>query len=183
MRTFTSPEELNKVLRQIIITQSELPADRVLNALSFTGTELDKLLQDSIYSSIEHSDTTLLFELMNKPGNSNVSSTNKNSSTGEIEYIKEQRLKIIIYGSDSSLVALKLVSRLRTAEVRTLMRDAGVYYSNVSEPDTLNEYKNETMWLRNDISIDVVTKYIIQPISSDTNFENINLTIIRGGEK
>lgn len=176
---FSSINKIESTLRQHLIAQSQLDGKYVLNSLSVYGTELDELLEEDIYKSIDKSDSLILFELRSRDNKSDVSMMNEEDSLVEsIEYDKAFTLYLIIYGSNSSDLALKLVSRFRTEKVRGELYDNGIYLEKVSDPTIINEYKNNTMWLRNDISIDVSVKYIVSTISSDTDFQKINYTII-----
>lgn len=186
MMSFGNVKELEKILKQTIATQSELSDDRVLNALSIYGTELDKVLAgtDDVYESIDQSNTTLLFELKSRPATSDVSMTETEENDDDsITYYKAFRLHLIIYGDLSSDVAIKLVARFRTEDVRLSLYEQGVYLEKIDDPFILNEYKNETMWLRNDIDIDISVKFNILPVTTSNDFADITeLNVIQNKE-
>lgn len=203
MKTIENTDQLVEIVRNMLIAQSELSSERVLNSLSLQGVELDKLLEEQIYNSIDQQDTTLLFELISLDSNSNVSMEetdsynakeltcspfticSPNTITGDLKldtsitYYKMYQLKIILYGSSSSAVALQLAGRLRTSKVRTNLYSSGIYLEKVSEPDAINEFKNNIVWLRNDINIDLGVKYSIPQIDTDEAYDNVNKLIIR----
>lgn len=185
MIAFQNVKELEKILRENLIIQSELKPERVRNSLSIYGTQLDKLLSEEIYGSIEQSDCLLLFELNSRESTSDVSMTEtEDNDDNSITYYKAFRLRVILYGDDSSDIALKLVARFRTEEVRSHLYEQGVYLEKISDPFKLNEFKNETMWIRNDIEIDIGCKFKIQPINLDSNFIDITeLNIIQDEEE
>lgn len=204
MKTFNDVNELNKYLRNILITQTQLDGSRVLNALSLYGTELDKLLSDSTtqYDAIDNTNTTLLFELQARSSTSDMSMEENETSVASlvcsdnvecdsltvsdngpvldtsIAYYKSYKLNIIIYGNASSTLAGKLVARLRTETVRNKLYCDGIYLESVSDQTTINEYKNESMWLRNDITVNISVKQDIAQISVDGNFNNFDMTIL-----
>lgn len=179
MISISNVNEIEKIIRQTLITQSELDGSDVLNALSIYGTTLDKLFEEHIFTSVEQSDSFMLFELMSRDASSDISMDENDAIT----YYKAFKVKLIIYGNSSSDIALKLCSRLRTEEVRANLYEQGIYLEKVSDPYILNEYKNETMWLRNDIDIDIAVKYTVQPITVDNNFSDITeLNIIKEEE-
>ena len=208
MKTIQNLDEVIVAIRQMLIQQSELSPDRVLNALSLEGTELDKLLEEQIYDSISQNDTTLLFQLNTLPSESDVSMeegdkytardqvcsmttlTGSNTIVGDfvidysITYYKIYRLSVIMYGILSSDLAAKLVARLRSSNVRTNLYSSGIYVEEVSNPTVINEFKNNTVWLRNDIGIDLGVKYSVSQISLPETFKTVNtLNIIMGGTK
>lgn len=189
MIAFTNVIELNKVLRNCLITQSQMNEKMVLNSLSLYGTELDKLLislsRDQRYTSIEQNDALLLFELISRESSGDISITeNEENPYHNITYNKAFKLKIIIYGDAGSDIALKTIARLRTEEVRNNLYEQGVYLEKVSDPFILNEYKNETMWLRNDFEMDIAVQFKIVPILTDHEFTNISeLNLIKNEEE
>lgn len=219
MKTVENLDEVVEILRSELIKQSELKPERVLNALSLTSTELDKLLEDDdddniveedddeyedldvqeeVWDSITQDDTTLLFELQPAFSTSAVSMEegdfynakevvcsslticSPNTVVGDvaidnsITYYKIYRLKLTLYGSNSSSVALKLVGRLRSSKVRTDLYSSGIYIEKVSEPDIINEFKNNLVWLRNDVQVDIGVKYALSQVDVATEYEAIN---------
>lgn len=208
MKSIQTLDELTLALRQMLIQQSELSPDRVLNALSLEGTELDKLLEEQVYESISQNDTTILFQLTALPSESDVSMeegdkytareqvcsmstiSGRNTIVGDfvidysITYYKMYRLAVIMYGLASSDLAAKLIARLRSGNARTNLYSSGIYLEEVSNPTTINEFKNNIMWLRNDFDIDIGVKYNISQISLPETFKTVNtLNIIMGGTK
>lgn len=176
----TSVDELNKILRQVIIQQSNLSDEQVLNSLSIHGEDLDKLFEEQEYISIDRSDALILFELQSRRSSADISMTNDD---GSITLYRSFTFRVMIYGNDSSNIANVLIARLRTEDVRVQLLDSNIYVEKVSEPDVLNEYKNQTMWIRNDIAIDISCEFNISQFMSD-NFEQINTTkIYNVGEK
>ena len=199
--------DINNVIndfRQILITQSNLDEDRVLNALSLNGTELDVLLEDSVYTSITQDNTTLLFTLNALPSESNVSMEegtifngtdltcspasicSQDTLVGDVDIdtsitsYNMYQFKLMIYGNNSYEVATSLVARLRSTAVRTQLYSCGIYLSEIFTPETINEFKNNCMWLRNDVLINIGIKYSVSQISDTTPYAKTNtITIIR----
>lgn len=199
MKQYGNIIELNKDLRTILTEQTGLDSSKVLNALSVYGTDLDKLMSEQIYESIEQSDALLLFELQSRDSTDNQSqeqqqvikdrltasdyifaaddlevSDDARELDDSITYDKAFRLRIIIYGSGGSDIATKLVARLRTEAIRSRLYEQGIYLERVNDPDIVNEYKNETMWLRNDVNIDIAVEFNISQTSTDDGFATVN---------
>lgn len=209
MKTFDADiKELEKYLRQELIVQSQLDETRVLNGLSVYGVELDKLLagedDEQIYDGITHDNTTLLFELEARDSNNNVSmeedikdeskavicsnstdcdnitvSDDTGTVNTNITYYKAFRLKVIIYGDDSKNLAFKLAARFRSQAVRNALYSKGIYVEEVTEQKSVNEYKNESMWLRNDFDINIGIKQEVEQITTESDFNNVDITILK----
>lgn len=175
MIALSNVNELNKILRNQLIKQSRLNSEQVLNALSIHGEDLDKLLEEQAYISIDRSDLLILFELQSRRNDSDVSMTNEDDS---VTMYRSFNFRVIIYGNDSSSLANVLVSRFRTEAVRNELHYNGVYLERVNEPDILNEYKNNTMWLRNDIVLEISCKFNISQIDVENTFETLSKTEI-----
>lgn len=161
IKTFSSVKELNKVLRQQVILQTELPADNVRNGLSTYGETLEKLLAKQTYEAYEQEDSFIVFELKTRQNESDVSYTNDDDT---VTYDRSYELICYIYGNSSADVANKLVARLRTEKVRTDLYDQGVYLEKINEPISFNEYKNDMMWLRTDVSIMISCEFRLNQV-------------------
>ena len=174
----SSSKELEKIIRKYLITQSELNSKNVLNALDTYGQNLNKNINSSIFDSYSTSDTVILFELFTRDSSSDISYTN--GVDGQISYYKGYELKLYIYGEKSSDVSNKIVARFRTQYIREHLLDDGVYLEKIEEPTKLNEFINNVMWIRNDVSILINCKFEIPQINLDYDFEILNdLKIIK----
>lgn len=176
MISLTSIEKLNSLMRDQLIKQSQLSPKRVLNALSIHGEDLDELISGSVYGSIEPSNEVILFELRSRNDGSNVTFTEEN---GEITCYKSYSLRIIIYGDESTTLVNKIMSRFRTIKVRNDLLSKGVYVEKISDPEKINEYKNDSMWIRNDMDIDISCKMTIPQVDDDFDYSTIRIDIIK----
>lgn len=168
-------KELEKIIRNVLIEQSEISSKFVRNALSVYGTDLDQNTGDNIFTAIARTQALMLFELNAKNLSSDMSETNADDS---ISYYKAYTVRIIIYGDKSPTIANKLIARMRTQYVRDSLQDKGVYLDSVSNADSIYEYKNGVMWIRNDFSIDIACTMNIQPVTSISDFATIPQPII-----
>ncbi len=169
IKTFTKVDDINKVLRKYLISQSELPSKQVLNALSTYGENLSKIL-NNISTSYKTSEAVMLFELSNRNSDSDVSFNENNNIT----YIKSYELNITIYGKDGADIANKTIARLRTERIRRLLYDEGIYIENIDEPGSFNEFKNNVLWPRNDFSINLSCEFSYSQVEQDKDIESIS---------
>lgn len=143
--------DIDKIIRSEIITQSELNSERVLNALSIRGVDLEKLVTQLKYTSIDTADILILFEVENRDDGYNETY----SYPTYVESYSSYRVNIIIYGNNSKTISQKLKARFETMKVRERLQEQGIYLEGVSKISSINEYMNETMWLRSDLSFDI----------------------------
>lgn len=181
MISITDINELNKILRKYLISQTELPADRVRNALTTYGAELDKLLQRQEYDSINECDNILLFELKTRENDGDVSMTEADDI---ITFFKSYTLHLILYGAHAATIMNKFIARFRTQSIRQLLYEEGVYIEKVFNDTRINEYKNDVMWDRHDTDIYISCKMSIDQLSADETFESVEpvTTIYKGDE-
>lgn len=185
MKSLVTTNELNKILRNQLIQQSELAPEMVLNSLSLYGADLDKHLQqicssatfcgehnNSNYGAITYYDALCLFELQSANNSDTVSYTD--SITEKIIYYRAFVLKVILYGDNSDMIATKIVSRFRSERVRNLLYDDGVYLEEIDSPLSLNEFKNNSMWLRTDFNISIACKIEIPQLAVDDRITKLS---------
>ena len=151
-----SYEEIIKVLRNTIIENSDLPAERVLNALSARGTDLSEILNHTQVYSYSLKDVFILFELLkDENGNNFVTKKDDNSMLT----ISSYKFHIMIYGNGSNDYSQIIRSIFKQSSVALDLRGMGVHVTSVSSGETLNEFINNTLWLRNDIIVYIETVY------------------------
>ena len=175
MINISSIKNIEKILRNELIKQLGLDGKYVLNSLSTHGEDLDKLLEKSIYDSYETSDSVCLFELRSRNDGTNVNYVEENDL---ITYYKSFDLYVIIYGDDSTDLATKLSARMNSEKVINDLQTKGIYVEKTSDPERINEFKNDVMWIRNDISINISCKLSVSQVTIDHDLELNTLNII-----
>lgn len=171
MNTIADINELNKLVRNQLITQAELPSDRVRNALTTYGATLDKLLMKQEFDSVCPCEELMLFELRTCENDGDVSMTEVDDT---VSFYKSYTLYIILYGDNSATVMNKLIARLRTQAVRQALYEEGVYIEEVKNDSSVNEFKNDVMWHRHDTEILISCKMSIKQVTPDEAFEKVD---------
>lgn len=175
IKAISNIDELNRIIRHQLMLQSELDGSKVLNSVSSYGQNLDKLLQAAEYTSVVPSDNILLFELMTRLSDTEVSYM----MNDKIQYDRAYLIKVIIYGDNSSDIMNKLVGRFRTEKVRYSLQQEGVYLESIDPSGPINEFKNDRMWIRNDCDINIYCRNEIDELNPSDDFESFDgLTVI-----
>lgn len=177
IKTIQELQEIDKILRNVIIQQSELQADRVLNALSIRGTDLEKQIQTDEYISIDLNNSMILFEVYSRNSENNMTMEEDDENNSLTSYCSFM-IKLIIYGNTSKMLAQKLKARFESQYIRNKLYDSGIHVDNVSEIETISEFINSTIWLRNDLSILFSCKLSVSQLQDDEELKIKNDIII-----
>lgn len=165
-----SPKELEKLLRNMLITQSQLIPNRVLNGNSIRGQDLEKMIDSNIYISYNLSDCVIIFELFTRTSEENISMIKSNNS---LLLYSSYNMHLIIYGNKSEQLAQILKARLESEKNRFDMYNLGIQIEEISNITTINDFKNETIWIRSDFDIDFACCYSIKQVSEFENYETL----------
>lgn len=147
-------ESLTKILRSIIIEQLALPSKQVLNALSIRGSALHQNIgaDKNIFDSFTSDQTIVIFELKEHESSDNVVYV-ENDDNEDIGMYAAFEFNLVIYGDYSGTAAQTLKARLSTEELLSTMLSNGIYIEEITDPTSISEFINGTMWKRKDISI------------------------------
>ena len=177
MKITTDIKELEKILRREIITQSEIPASFVRNALDEYGTAPDKTVNGTVFNSITPFDCAIIFELIPRTNNADGSFSDEHDN---VIYYKSFAFYVKIYGDDSANVANKTIGRMRTEKARRSLESQGIHVERVTDADGVHEFINSRIWQRNDFQIDFTVKLSFEQINPDAQIEAIKtLEIIK----
>ena len=155
---------IETIIRNILIEQSQLEPEFVRNSLSIYSTPLMTDNQ-SILDTLQQNQLMILFELRARNDVLNISE--QDEETGIITMYQGYQAHVIIYGDDCRTLANKLIARLRTGRLNDIFRDNMLEFYSASNPESVQEYINEVMWLRTDFDIDLSCIMEIEPVSSD----------------
>lgn len=175
MIQLTNLREVDKIMGNILATQSELTTSNIYNALSMHGTYLHKRLLDTKFTSYDQSECVLIFELESDNNSDSASTT---LDDGTILFDKTYKVSITIYGNASEDVANKTIARLRSEKVRDDILSQGLCILEVANSETANEFVNESMWHRSDFSIRISCELAISQIEESENFDSTEFEII-----
>ena len=167
--------DIEVIIRNMLITQSELNEQFVRNSLSLYGTGLNEEVAEDIFDSITDNNCLVLFELNVKNGNFDISETIKDV----IKIYKTYNVHIIIYGNNSNTLANILAARIRSEKVRMTLEEQGVYLEFVDEVQSVHEFKNDVLWLRTDFDMQIACEMSIKQVGENDTFDSISkLTLL-----
>lgn len=147
-------DDATKILRSEIIAISGVSDELVLNALTSYGADLNRIL-DEVAQGLEHShsnpedprdDLLILFE------NRSDDSSSDNVFHAGVTY-QAYKMHIIIYGDGAEEMAVRIKNGLLLLDEKAKLDHEGVHIASVSNIESMNEFKNETMWQRRDFDI------------------------------
>lgn len=171
----TSIENLEKIIRSLLIEQSQLEDEFVRNSLTLYGAMLDQETSSNIFETITPEQNVVLFELINRQNDSDFTETIDDI----IRVCTSFTVHVIIYGDSAKTLSNILIGRLRSEKVRDDLLDQGIYLESTTFPEGIQEYKNGVMWIRNDFDINISCELEVTPVSSDYTVEKLNDIIIQ----
>ena len=164
--------DLDKYIREELILQSGLEGNRVLNAISVRGQDLEKLVDEKIYMSYNLRDCVIIFEVvLDSNSSDNVSMTEEDESITDYSAFD---VKVILYGNKGNILCHKIKSRFLTEEVRQNLWNKGIQVIEISNIETVNEFINNTIWPRCDFDIKIGCRLNFEKVTSNNDFEKLN---------
>lgn len=163
--------EIEAIIRNELITQSELDSKFVKNSLSLYGSQLNNTNDNSIFTTLEPDQSLILFELYAIDSDFNMTETDDDD---KIHVYSHYRIHIIIYGDNCRNLSNILISRFQTEFVRQKLFDEGLCLDSISYPQGIQEYINNVMWLRSDFDINISFEMKINQITKFEDFENLS---------
>lgn len=166
--------EIDKILGNIIVEQSELDRNNIKNGLGIRGSDLSKFINENIYISPNIKDTIIIFntELEDNP----ITEEKEN----EIVIDNFLNFKLMIYGAHSKNLAYILKARLESEEVRYELTSKYINLINIDNVISVDDIINNTIYPRCDLNIHLhIISKSVKKINSFENYENLgNIEIL-----
>ena len=156
MKTISSFHDIEKVVGEALLKQSQLDRAHILNGLSVRGVNLAKYITDTVSLSYDLNDCVLIFEVV-PVENDNINVTEEIEDDMILQYIYNE-VKVVIYGNESYNLATLLKSRLESEKNQYDMFIKGVSLLKSSVCTSITEFINETIYPRADFSFYVVSE-------------------------
>lgn len=177
----TDFENVIRNLRKIIINYIGIDGNRVLNALSVRGADLLKIINETELNSYNLSDSFIVFELLEDPDKEYFV---MEEDEDNVCYISNLHMDLKLYGKPCHAVSRKLISTFKNETILMELYNSGIYYRGITGPSSVNEFINNTLWPRCDMTIKVQIKTVVaKPISDeffnvDESLTDVNSSLI-----
>lgn len=154
-------------VRKLIISQMEIEGERVLNAASVRGPDLQKILNETDVMSPNLNDVFMTFSVIEDDNDDNYIIPEEDDTMSETASYK---FAIKIYGNSSHMCAHKLRTLFKTPEVTTLLHENGIYLRGIAYPVDVKEFINNTLWSRCDIELEIQVRHNFEKVTKDGYF-------------
>ena len=152
--------DIIKLLRLEISIQTGIDLNRIINAISARGPSLVKLISDTEMASFNLSDCFIVFELLETPD------TKENvvihDSNGVVTSVVPYDFSMKIYGNACHQVSQIILTKFKTESVALDLYSKGIFIHGITFPTPVNEFINNTVWQRCDMSIHIITEFRVQ---------------------
>ena len=177
----TTYEDIIKNFRVTVSEQSGVALDRIFNATSVRGPDIIKIINETNATSFNLADCFIVFELLEDYSETDNVVTHE--SDGTISSISSFNFNLKIYGNACHSVSQTILMRLKTDEVALALRSKGIYISGIPFPAAINEFVNNTVWPRCDMTIKMKVRFNISPAESTGLIHSSSGIIIKTIEK
>lgn len=169
-----SIKEVDKIIGDMLVKQSELQRGSIVNGCSIRGVDLSKFVTEKVKLSYDLSDSVIIFETK-ASSNDDVDFTEaENDVVRESLYLE---VSVIIYGNQSLTLAKKLKARFESEKVRNDLLAKEVYLSSVNEITSMNEFINETIWPRADFSMNIACEIQVSQIDEMSEIDKADVIV------
>ena len=168
-------EDIIRKLRPKISEQTGIPLDRIHNAVSVRGADLYKLISETESMSYSLGDVFIVFELVEETDELNTVLHEVDESISSIACFN---FNLKIYGNACHQVSQEILMRFKTEDVAFNMRNEGIFIRGISFPTSINEFINNTVWPRCDMSIKIAVRFNTNPVIPTVDAEGIGKIIL-----
>lgn len=165
-------EDIIKILGNEICTQAVIERNMMKNATSVRGSDLAKKLSSTETNSINLRDTFIIFELIEDNDASDDVSINEPDDTANLLMRYDFNLKI--YGNSCHQTAQTIMARLKSHEIAMKLYSKGIWLIQVTFPQAVNEFINDTLYPRADMTIKIKVRHNIPFLEKTGYIENIS---------
>ena len=168
MTQITSLHDIEKTIGNMLVKQSALDRSRIMNLITPRGVDLSKFITEKVKLSYDLDDVVIIFEVTAEE------SSNINLTEIDGDDIREDscfRINLVIYGNEALAMAKILKARIESEKVRSDLLNAGMFLVDVGSISSMNEFMNETMWPRADLSLKIACEMTVQQIDQMPEIE------------
>ena len=154
----TNTDEINKIVRLEIINYLNITGNRVLNGVSVRGPNLQKIISECTLGSFNLEDSFIVFDL-EKANGEDYFVMEEDDNT--VSVISEFQMNFRVYGMLCHMIGLRLQAMFKDVYVLGRLYEKGIRGQDVTDLTTINEFINNTMWPRADLSFKMQIRFTI----------------------
>lgn len=166
--------EIDKIIRNELILQSEIDGNLVRNAQSLYGVDLAEVFCTFNFGAVEQDEILIIFHNEFQAAGMATDISETNTDSGDTTIYKQFNCHLIIYGDDSDTVVSLITSRFMSPTVRNKLYAKGIYINKATHGIAAEEFINGQFWSRHDCDISFGCQLLIPPIDADNRVEAIN---------
>jgi hypothetical protein len=171
MTQISNIHDIEKIVGDMLVKQSKLDRSRIMNGLSPRGIDLSKFVTENVKLSYDLSDTAIIFEVKS------VENENINLTEIDEDNIREDacfEVSVTIYGNESMRMGQLLKARFESEKVRYDLLMTGLYLVAVSSTTSMNEFVNNTIWPRTDLSLKIACEMTMKQVDTMQQITTVN---------
>lgn len=150
-------EDIVKLVRKTVINILGINANRVINSSSVRGADLQKAIDASKFDSFSLNDVFIVFDVTENDSDKYYVVPEEND--GSTSSISSFDFNLKMYGNGCHNYSQKLLCGFKDQEILVDLREKGIYVKGVTHPRVHNEFINNTLWTRSDITINVRVRF------------------------
>ena len=171
MLPYTTFNDIIKNIRNVIIEYVGLDNNRVLNTASVRGADLLKIINKCELNSFNLNDSFIVFEFKE--------STDKdyyiiNENDTENSIVSRYQMDIKLYGGACHIISQKMLSVFREEHILQDLYEKGIHFTGIEYPETVNEFINNTLWPRCDMTIRLQARMKVEKSKADEYFPEVS---------
>lgn len=165
MTQITNLHDIEKIVGNMLVKQSQLDRSRIANAITPRGVDLSKFVTENVKLSYDLHDVVIIFEVIATDVEGiNFTEAETDNENSNIRENAAFQVRLTIYGNEALGMSKILKARIESEKVRMDLLDKGLYVIDVQQIESINEYLNETMWPRADFSFRIACEMSIAQV-------------------
>lgn len=164
-------DNIIRKIKSTLATQAELSQKLFFNATSIRGADIFNSNTGLESEPLWTSNVFVVFEMLEDDNGKNVVLHEQDDSISSISSFK---FNLKIYGDECHNVSQKILMRFKTEEVALDLRNSGIFIDSISFPTCINEFINNTLWARCDMSLNIQVRFNINPVDTTPYADGIS---------
>lgn len=180
MKKLTDTNELAKIIRTRLISQSGINGNCVLNAQSLYGAtlqqnaEVENVLDKTLLIPFNDNENAIVFDITNSMSDDDIVEETDTQLTVYSSFV----CLCMFYGKDCTFKAPMVRARFLTQELLADFESEGVHIQSIENKEQINEFINEKLVTRQDIEIRFACEL---SISKSITYDNMTTASISEG--